>query len=67
MPRFNNKLSTSRKGVGGRGNKKEVRLNVNTSLYLDSPSSTKSQPSKVFSSTKKIDFPEYTYSTMIVG
>lgn len=64
MPRFSNKLSKSRKGVGGHGKNKEVGLNRNTSLSLDSPSSTTPQPSKVFTSTKKNIFLHIT--TMIV-
>lgn len=55
MPK-SNKLTKSRKGVGGLGQQKELGLNVNTTSSLDSPIPTNSQPRKVSSSTKKIDF-----------
>lgn len=59
MPRFSCKITKSRKGVGGRGRKKEVGLTLNTNALYVSPTSTNLQPTKVSSSTKKIDYSEY--------
>lgn len=61
MPRFSSKITKNRKGVGGRGKKKQVGL-IPTTSSLDvtpNPTSTKLQPTKVSSSTKKIDLSEY--------